>query len=749
MSNDPLTPRPDEAAQPSAAAADPALNAALDAVAFESLRPVALGLGVLYLIFAISHALVLPASIAPLMAAVAAATALVMFGLRFVLARRPIPPRLAHPLGAGIAGLAFLNSLLHLYLTGEPQQTTNLMLLIVGAGFLLLSTRLFALLIAATLGAWVVVAARSAPSPAWLHFGFALFTATVLAAIVHTVRTRTLRRLERLRLEERGQRAHLEKALRAVQWSERRMGTLLESASEGIVIVREDSRIALVNARIEELFGYSREELLGRSVGQLVPTSLQEAHAGHCADYFHNPRTRPMGAEANLVGRRKDGSEFPVDISLSPVTTPEETLTLAFVLDITRRRQAEEVLQRHSEQLEEMVEERTRELRVAQAQILSQQRLQQEIELAAQVQASLLPRRVPTFEGFEFAAAALPARYVSGDLYDFIVTGPQTCFIILADIAGKGIPAALLTSTARTLVRAETEHEDSPAAILTNVNRSLSSDLEQAEMFITFLVARLDTQTGIVTYANAGHTETLCWRQASQTGSLLAATGMPIGILADASIDEETITLRPGNTLVFYSDGILEASNAQGELLGADRLLGLLSRHDHLPAHALCQTILDAVETFQAGAPISDDVTLVILRALPRRVPFRYPATLEYLRKLTGLVRQAASVYGSDFAYQMELAASEVVTNVIKHAYTGAGGEIRGQITLLPNRVELDLYDDGAPFDLPSIPPPDLAEPHEGGYGLLIVRKAVDEVTYTPASPDGNHWRLVKFSEER
>ncbi len=411
------------------------------------------------------------------------------------------------------------------------------------------------------------------------------------------------------------------------------------------------------------------------------------------------------------------------------------------------RMRSQEALKEYSERLEDMVKERTRELREAQAQLLAQQRLQQEVELAAQVQTSLLPRGVPSLEGFDFAATALPARYVSGDMYDFTRCGPETCHIVLADIAGKGIPAALLTSTARALMRAETEHEDSPATILSSVNTALYEDLAHAEVFITFLAARLDVRLGTLTYANAGHTETLWWQQANRTCRTLPATGLPLGIDADAPILEETLTLRPGDVLVFYSDGITEAANPHDELFGLDRLIAILSEHAHLPASELTQAIVEAVETFRAGAPLSDDLTLIVLKVLPRTISFTYPATLGHLNEVTALVQQVASAYGNDFAYQMELAASEIVTNVIQHAYRTSSGEMRGQITLLPDQIQLDLYDDGAPFDPSQAPPPALTELPDRGRGLFVARQLADELIYNPATPEGNHWRLIKRAE--
>jgi signal transduction histidine kinase len=196
------------------------LRAVLDAVVGESLRPVAVGLGVLYAVLAVSHALVLPSAVAVPMIILASVTCATLLALRYVLGRWAVPAQWAHPIGVGIAGLVLLNSLLHIFLTAEPRQTTNLMLLVVGLGFLFLSLRWLALVLLAAIAGWGLVVWQSPPSPAWTHFGFALFTATVLSVIVHTARVRTLRRLEGLRLRDGLRRVELETALRVAQRSE-------------------------------------------------------------------------------------------------------------------------------------------------------------------------------------------------------------------------------------------------------------------------------------------------------------------------------------------------------------------------------------------------------------------------------------------------------------------------------------------------------------------------------------------------
>ncbi|MBN1888950.1 MAG: SpoIIE family protein phosphatase [Thermoflexales bacterium] len=513
-------------------------------------------------------------------------------------------------------------------------------------------------------------------------------------------------RLYALAQQEIAERKQAEERLRLTN-------TAMESTANAIVITDRAGYIMWVNPAFQRLTGYTPDEATGNTLRLLQSDQ-------HPASFYRQLWETILAGQVwqgELVNRRKDGSLYTEEQTITPVCDERGEIThfIGIKQDITERKRLEEALRR-------------------------------EVELAGQVQASMLPRHVPSFEGFEFAAAAFPARYVSGDLYDFNVSGSDICHLVVADISGKGIPAAMLTLTARALWQAESVRHSSPATILSNVNALLYQKLSQAELFITFWIARLDAWSGSLAYVNAGHTETIWWRQADRTCHTLPATTLPIGIIPDAPMVEETIALRPGDVLVFYSDGITEAANSHEELYGFARLQDSVCANAHLPARELVEVIVKAVESFREESPLSDDLTLIVLKALPRTAPFNYPATLDSLEKMTGLIHQLTSAYGQDFAYQLQLATSEIVTNIIQHAYRSWPGTIRSQLGLLPDRVQLDVYDDGAPFDPSLLQQPDLSEPHEGGYGLFIVRQLVDELVYEPASSAGNHWRLVKIA---
>jgi len=266
------------------------LRAALDVIMRESLRPISAGLSALYLVFAVSHRLVLQESVTTLMSLVAAASAALLLSLYFMLGRWSIPNRWAHPIVASMAGLVLLNSFLHLYLLSEPQQTTNFMLLVIGVGCLFLSTGWLALALAATIGVWGVVVWGAAPSPLWIHFGFGLLSASVLSVLIYTVRVRAFRRLERLRVQNEHHKRELEEAVHVAQRSEQRDRAVVEEQTELICRFLPDTTLTFVNSAYCRYFGRRSEELLGRSFLSLIPEAERQAAAAHIASLLENPR---------------------------------------------------------------------------------------------------------------------------------------------------------------------------------------------------------------------------------------------------------------------------------------------------------------------------------------------------------------------------------------------------------------------------------------------------------------------------
>lgn len=233
-----------------------ALRQALNADLRDSLPTIALIFGVLYTIFAVSHVLVLPDDVAVTMASVAATTAIFNYALMWTLRRRRLPPRWAHPVAAADTFIALANILLHLYLTADPLQTTNVTLLIIGVGFIVFSTTWWIVIVGTAVLGWGALVAQLGPDPTWQHFGFAVLSAVAASLLVHLVRRRTYVRIERLRIRQAQQQTTLEQTLRTAERAQRALETTVDVAQHITAILDLETLLNRVAGLIQEHYGY-------------------------------------------------------------------------------------------------------------------------------------------------------------------------------------------------------------------------------------------------------------------------------------------------------------------------------------------------------------------------------------------------------------------------------------------------------------------------------------------------------------
>jgi serine phosphatase RsbU (regulator of sigma subunit) len=246
---------------------------------------------------------------------------------------------------------------------------------------------------------------------------------------------------------------------------------------------------------------------------------------------------------------------------------------------------------------------------------LRQQRMQEELKIGRRIQLSLLPDSCPTIPGLEFAATYRAAREVGGDLYDFmLIPGEHDRLqFVIADVTGKGVPAALFMASARTAFRAESMSDRQPADILARTNRLISLDI-QTPLFLSAFYIIVETDTGRVSFANGGH-ELPYWLR-RQTGELetLSASGVLLGAFDDIQFENKEIELESGDFLVFFTDGVTEARNSDGEFYGDERLEQVIKSRDWLSAGNLLEAIVENVDLFTTGTPPADDLTVVVMR---------------------------------------------------------------------------------------------------------------------------------------
>ncbi len=260
----------------------------------------------------------------------------------------------------------------------------------------------------------------------------------------------------------------------------------------------------------------------------------------------------------------------------------------------------------------EALQSKVTQLEAAQIELAKKERLEHELALARQVQQSMLPRTFPRIPGYSFAAGSEPARQVGGDFYDVIRLDDDRFALAIADVSGKGMPAALFMALTRSLLLAEARRTASPAAVLAAVNRLLL-ELGEPDMFVTIFYGVVEQAAGCLTYSRAGHDRPLLLRDAQAVE--LQGSGLALGLLEGdrLALSEEQIDLRPGDRLVLYTDGLIDVQAADGRLYDRDRLKNLLQAHSALPPGALCRTVFDHLAAYQGDAEQFDDMTMLIL----------------------------------------------------------------------------------------------------------------------------------------
>jgi sigma-B regulation protein RsbU (phosphoserine phosphatase) len=267
-------------------------------------------------------------------------------------------------------------------------------------------------------------------------------------------------------------------------------------------------------------------------------------------------------------------------------------------------------LQEKNRQLTQAYEE----LKAAQEQIIEKEKLERELELARRMQMSIFPHGLPQFEGFDFGAQVIPMSAVGGDLFDFIPLDDDRLVIAVGDVSGHGVPAALFMAMTVTLLRAEACRTCSPQEVLRAVNRQLLK-LGHRAMFVTILYGVLDRATCEFTYVRAGHELPILCRT---NGDLLVPTlgrGQLLGLLDNPHLVEETVTLASGDTLLLYTDGVIEAVGAHPEMFGEEQLQETLSANYRASPQVICERILERVAAHTGSSARKDDITVVCMQA--------------------------------------------------------------------------------------------------------------------------------------
>jgi serine phosphatase RsbU (regulator of sigma subunit) len=253
------------------------------------------------------------------------------------------------------------------------------------------------------------------------------------------------------------------------------------------------------------------------------------------------------------------------------------------------------------------------ELKAAQKQIIEKEKLEKELEISKQIQQSILPKNLPTIKGYEFGALMIPAHAVGGDFYTFFKLGKDRLGIVVGDVSDKGVPAALFMALTYSLIRAEGVRTNSPVQAFLQVNKHLLQ-MNSSCMFVTLVYGILNCSNGDFHFARAAHPSPYLLDGKGRFVDVPTPSSQPLGLFDNLPIDEQTIHLPPGGTLLLYSDGVNENMDAQGNEFGLDLLTQTMKANRTRPAQEICEQLWHDVQAHGENEPQQDDFTTVVVK---------------------------------------------------------------------------------------------------------------------------------------
>lgn len=366
----------------------------------------------------------------------------------------------------------------------------------------------------------------------------------------------------------------------------------LEIIPDATVVSNKQGEIVKTNLQAEKLFGYAPGELKNQSIEILMPARFSKRHVEHRKHYSESPgRVRPMGTGLDLLGCRKDGSEFPVDISLNRIETSEGPLTISIIRDISQLKQTEDELKKHAESLEALNHQMEKDLR-----------------LAAKTQHSIM-KPIKDLPFLKTSLLHFPHSQVSGDIYDEIEDGNGHVNIFLGDVCGHGIQAALIAMMVEMgLISITPNHQ--PSEILSDLNRKLSSNLVD-NLFVTAVCLKI-SKNGQLFLSNAGHYPAVVIPADHSAPVQLSPPGMALGLFYRERIPYQDVEyqLQRGDLVFICTDGVTECVNGNN-VFGFERLVDLLKESVHLDLDKILAQVKAELQDFMEGSPFGDDVTMI------------------------------------------------------------------------------------------------------------------------------------------
>lgn len=503
--------------------------------------------------------------------------------------------------------------------------------------------------------------------------------------------------------------------------SERRVKSILNNAADGIVVIDGAGTIQMFNPSAESMFGYSADEIVGDNIRLLMPAHLARDHDAHLERYRETGKRTIIGNTREVVGQKRDGAQFPVDLRVGEAEIGGKTIFVGIIRDITERKE-----------LEAEVEQ-------------ANKRMLAELNFAREIQMGMLPLLFPAFperQELTLDAVLEPAREVGGDFYDFYFLDKNRICLVVGDVSGKGAPAALYMAVSKTLIKSRSAHDFDPSSILTQVNGELAES-NTTSTFVTVFTAILDVSTGSLSYCNAGHNPPYIKRKSGKLEQLDELHGPILGVLPDLTYSKDKNLLAPGDMLLIYTDGVTEAMNEKEEEYSDQRLADLLLGSGAQIPNEVTVDIIEDIRRHQGNAEQSDDITLlaVMYNGAEPDEDTHLEVQIKNQMPEMAVVEEKFQEYAERIGVpdadrqSMNMVLDDLLNNVISYAYPEGGDHvILVDVTLRGSRLVLMIEDDGIPFNPFAEQEPDTEKPLEereiGGLGIQLVRKTMDEYHY-------------------
>jgi PAS domain S-box-containing protein len=388
------------------------------------------------------------------------------------------------------------------------------------------------------------------------------------------------------------------KAEEKVASMKQRLAEVIDFLPDATFAIDKEGSVITWNKAMEKMTGARSDDMIGKGSYEYALPFYGERRP-ILADLVLLPDGE---IEKNYSGLQKDGKALTVEVFIptfgptgsfiwAKATPLYDSLgniagSIESIRDVTDMRRTEETLERSKS----------------------------ELRIASDIQRSFLPEHIPPVAGFDLAAISVPAMEVGGDFYDFIPARDGGLGMVIADVSGKSVPAALFMALSRTIVRANATHHQSGTEVLQDANNMISTD-SRSGMFVTLFYGVLDEKTRNLVYANAGHPPPLLFRGSTGDFVELEVTGIALGALCGMEYEERRMSLSTGDVLVLYTDGVTEAINHDVVQYGTKRLRSVVRKSHSLSAQEIMESILEDISRFSGDQAQFDDITMIIVKA--------------------------------------------------------------------------------------------------------------------------------------